>query len=272
MVATPSRTPAGAPVGRGPDLDSLPYTVPGRPPPTVHVDDPGGIADTLRRVAEVGPYFAVTTGPVVESDWRPVRTLYENPAVLGSLLDRIQVRIGAEQARVAASILFQGHAARLWSVSLGTLIYRQQIPDLNPDALLWRDQDGTMRLHLQRAEGWRGENLGDVLGHRVITNHLAPLIIAIHRLGPLAERLLWGNAASALLGAARVLDDATTGPAQDVAGQLLMQGPLRGTIRQRPDGEHRRRSCCLFYRIPGGSLCGDCALSQPPIPQPKQTP
>ena len=27
-----------------------------------------------------------------------------------------------------------------------------------------------------------------------------------------------------------------------------------------PQLAYRRRSCCLFYRLPGGSLCGDCGL------------
>ncbi|MGH3410268.1 MAG: (2Fe-2S)-binding protein [Streptosporangiaceae bacterium] len=26
----------------------------------------------------------------------------------------------------------------------------------------------------------------------------------------------------------------------------------------------RRHSCCLYYRLPGGGLCGDCALAAPP--------
>jgi FhuF-like iron-sulfur protein len=25
----------------------------------------------------------------------------------------------------------------------------------------------------------------------------------------------------------------------------------------------RRRSCCLYYRVPGGGLCGDCTLGGP---------
>ena len=25
----------------------------------------------------------------------------------------------------------------------------------------------------------------------------------------------------------------------------------------------RRRSCCLYYRLPGGALCGDCGLARP---------
>jgi len=88
------------------------------------------------------------------------------------------------------------------------------LADLDPDALLWRDQDGSVRLHLDRTEGWRGADLETALGCSVIDEHLTPLLTAVHRLAPLSGRLLWGNAASALLGAARVLDDAPLGPAR----------------------------------------------------------
>jgi len=230
----------------------------------LHAADPDDVGDTLRRVAGCGPYFAVGTGAVDEPGWRPVRALYENPVVLAGLVERVRTRLGAGQWRVAASILFQGHAARLWSVSLGALLRGGLLPELDPDALLWRDQDGSVRLRLDPSEGWRGADLGNVLGCSVIGEHLTPLLTAVHRLGPLSARLLWGNAASALLGAARVLDDGPVGPARGVADRLLNHGPLRGTLEVQPEGGHRRRSCCLFYRVPGGGLCGDCALTQFP--------
>ncbi|MER6943086.1 (2Fe-2S)-binding protein [Nonomuraea sp. NPDC000554] len=28
-----------------------------------------------------------------------------------------------------------------------------------------------------------------------------------------------------------------------------------------PDLSFRRRACCLCYRVPGGSECGDCVLT-----------
>jgi len=223
-------------------------------------------ADTLGRVAEFGPYFAVSTGPVAEPGWRPVRALDTDPVALAGLAGRVRARLDVGDGRVAASILVQGHAARLWSLSLGTWFHAGLVPDLHPDVLWWRDEDGSVRLHLERAQGWAGGQLEDVLAATVIGAHLAPMITAVHRLGPLSDRLLWGNAASALLGAARVIDGAPTGPARAVTDRLLNKGPLRGSIAARPDGGHRRRSCCLFYRVPGAGLCGDCALTHAPPP------
>lgn len=222
------------------------------------------VAETLCQLAEVGPFFAVMTGPVAESGWRPVRALYEDPAVLAALVERVGVRLGVGESRVAASILFQGYAARLWSVNLGALVHKGRVPRLGQDALLWHDDGGSLRLHLDPAEGWRSERPAEVLRSSVVAEHLAPLLAAVRRLCPLADQLLWGNAASALLGAAHVLDGAAAGPGRLVAERLLAQQPLCGTVEEGPDGGHRRRSCCLYYRVPGAGVCGDCVLSEAP--------
>ena len=85
--------------------------------------------------------------------------------------------------------------------------------------------------------------------------------------------MLWGNAASAVAGGKRVL--AERAPAAGRAGgarwprRLLDAGPLAGTGGLLPpqppdrDWSFRRRSCCLYYRVPGGGLCGDCVLLDP---------
>lgn len=257
---------------RLPDLESLARAVRGLTPTGLRAADPADVAAVLHRVAGLGPYFAVTTGPPAGPGWGPVRALYDDATVLADLVGRVAVRLGTEEARVAASVLFQGHAARLWSVGLGALVQERRVPDLDPDALLWRDQNGSVVLHLRPAEGWQGEHLEDVLRRGVVANHLAPLIAALRRLCPLPARLLWGNAASALLGAARVLDDgAAADPVRQVANRLLAHEPLCGTVEERPGGQYRRRSCCLYYRIPGGALCGDCALTSSPIPRVRQS-
>ncbi|WP_036475875.1 (2Fe-2S)-binding protein [Mycobacterium sp. URHD0025] len=47
-----------------------------------------------------------------------------------------------------------------------------------------------------------------------------------------------------------------------VTESLLATGNLAGTGYL--DGlTFRRRSCCLYYQVPGGSDCGDCALTRP---------
>jgi ferric iron reductase protein FhuF len=52
-----------------------------------------------------------------------------------------------------------------------------------------------------------------------------------------------------------------------VAARLLRTGPLAGTGTLAYRGGRpafRRRSCCLYYRVPGGALCADCGLTRVP--------
>jgi ferric iron reductase protein FhuF len=103
---------------------------------------------------------------------------------------------------------------------------------------------------------------------------LAPLVAAFRGQVPVAGRLLWGNAASAVAAAKRLLvmqRSATAGRAADVAEAVLVHGPFAGAGEllspRDPDvvWTFRRRSCCLYYRVPGGGVCGDCCFTRPPI-------
>jgi hypothetical protein len=100
---------------------------------------------------------------------------------------------------------------------------------------------------------------------------LAPLSAALRRLAPISEKLLRGNVASALLGAARVFDsDTTAGPGWQLARRLCADERLTGTICFGKAG-YRRTSCCLYYRASRGGLCGDCVLTSKPRQRRKVT-
>jgi iron complex transport system ATP-binding protein len=222
--------------------------------------DRAGTEDAVRAfrgAATVGPYFAVAVGPDETPGWRPAGDLAADPAVLAGLAARVRERLGTPENRVAASILFQGWAARLWSVGLAVLVHTGRLPVLTPATLRWRDVGGTVYLGVERPELTDRSSAGR-LGDLVLGEHLEPLAAAVRRGTPVSERVLWGNAASALLGAARVLDGGSRGAAGTVAGQLLIRGPLRGAL----EANGRRRSCCLYYRVPGGGICGDCVLAR----------
>src|SRR5439155_14256063 len=122
------------------------------------------------------------------------------------------------------------------------------------------------RLSLATAAGWRGTPAqtrqrwcGDV-----VDDHLGAVIGAVRAAVPVAAGLLWGNVASGLAGALRALDGAVPLPRRAATGRALLDhGPLRGSGTLAVRGGRlafRRRSCCLFYRLPGGGLCGDCPL------------
>jgi ferric iron reductase protein FhuF len=215
----------------------------------------------LAEVARVGPFFAVDTDPDIAGQplWRPFTELYGR--ALPDQIAAARSRVGTNETRVAASLLFQGVAGRLWSPVLAVAAEHGLVPDLDPARVHWRAMSpGPVLL---AAPGTSGLPADASAVHRVVVErHLRPLVDAVREVTPVAEGLLWGNAASALTGALTVLARARPGSAKAatrLAEELLDLPPLRGTGTLGPSG-FRRRSCCLYYRVPGGGLCGDCAL------------
>ena len=231
-------------------------------------DDGTGVSEAqtvalLAELSDVSPYFAVGTGPC-DDGWRPVQHLYTDTALLDGIIGRVQARMDAAEQRVAASTFFLGFAARLWSIGLGALAGHRLLPDLAPEHLLFYEADGGIRLHIEHPVAWQGDDLEARLADMVLAAHLAPLTAALRRRRPIAGKLLRGNAASALLGAARAFDrDATTGPGWQLARRLCADERLSNAVRFNDSG-YRRTSCCLYYRAPRGALCGDCVFTTQP--------
>lgn len=135
----------------------------------------------------------------------------------------------------------------------------------------------------------------DLIREVIVERNLRPYFAAVRAETGLALGLLWGNAASALVGATGMLirflrtqpNKAGAAPATAarpdpapaeasavgigrLTARLLATPPLAGTTVHSltPDGQLVvpsvvRRSCCLFYRVPGGGTCGDCPLDRP---------
>jgi iron complex transport system ATP-binding protein len=220
-------------------------------------------AALFAELAHISPYFAVGTGPR-DDGWRPVQQLYTDAVLLDGIIGRVQARMDAAEQRVAASTFFLGFAARLWSIGLGGLAGHRLLPDLAAQHLLFREADGQIQLHVEHPVAWQGDELEPRLAHMVLAAHLQPLAAALRRLGPISEKLLRGNAASALLGAGRVFDgDTTTGAGWQLARSLCTDERLSDTIRFN-DSSYRRNSCCLYYRTPHGGLCDDCVFTSTP--------
>ncbi|MFH8370014.1 (2Fe-2S)-binding protein [Streptomyces sp. NPDC018031] len=199
------------------------------------------------------------------------------PAALPARIDAVAGSTGTGERRVAGSLAFQGLAARLWSVALGPAALAGQVPDLRPDALWWNPD------RLAPDDLWLPGPVREVPGpdgaaprlrRTVLSDHLLPLHRATVEASGVSGALLWGNAASALAGSLRVLHGWCLGRerpdaarrAVTLAAALLAEPPLRaaGHWQRGPERDFRRRSCCLYYRVPGGGLCGDCALPRRP--------
>jgi hypothetical protein len=244
-------------------------------------------AAALAQVAGVGPYFTIeplTPGP----RWRPLSLLVSEPAVLADRAGRARQGLAAGggiaveqvEVRVAASIMFLGLASQLVSPQLGAVVIAGVLPRLAVDDLWWRPVDaGPWPLAARPAGGTAigrpatSRQLDDAaaaLSEQVagITGPLAMSVAAAFRL---SHQVLRGNVASALAGAAGVLAGAVPERAvlaAQLTERILGLGPLHGTGNLRRPGPDQpgvvfsRRSCCLYYRIPGGAVCGDCVLAQ----------
>ncbi|MCX4736260.1 (2Fe-2S)-binding protein [Streptomyces sp. NBC_01363] len=217
--------------------------------------------------ASVGGFFALRTTAPPDGAHRPLARLYAGEsAPLTARIDTVAARLGTSERRVAASVAHLGLASRLWSVALGPAALTGRFPGLPPGALHWDPQHPAPDdLWLDGAESLPGTacRIREVVQY----GHLVPLAGAIHRDGPLSDRLLWGNAGSALAGALRqLLAWARTHRRPDVAAraralsaELFDHPDLRNTGAPH-DAAFRRRSCCLYYRAADGGLCGDCVF------------
>ncbi|MEV7440732.1 (2Fe-2S)-binding protein [Streptomyces sp. NPDC091204] len=217
--------------------------------------------DVLRRLAAVGPFFTVPYGAEPPGPgFRPLTALYGER--LGPYVAEVGRRIGSGPGRVAASTAQLGIASRLWSLGLGCAALAGRVPDLAADRVWWRLPDaGSLELWLPEPADLPAETLGEsVLGN------LAVLDAGLRERFGLSQKVLRGNTASGLVGALRVLiDRVPSGAAVALAGALLAEGgALAGTgtfiHEEGLGGAFVRRSCCLYYRVPGGGLCGDCVL------------
>ncbi|MFF3442705.1 (2Fe-2S)-binding protein [Streptosporangium sp. NPDC002721] len=252
----------------------VPPVRPGAPGSSV---SPAAVAVAVADVSAIGGYFGLDLGPVPrEPGWQPLTGLLTDPGTLEARIADMAGRLGTEETRVAASILFQGLAARLWSPSLGAAVAHDLLVDLDPRHVYWMaTAGGPLPLRAARPEGWEVRDPARIAGplyRTVVTGLLEPLAGTVRRIVPTAPGLLWGNAASALVGTLLELGRHRPGLAVKAVAlgrELLDTGLLRGTGELAEPAPGRpsfaRRSCCLFYRLPGGGMCGDCVLVDPGI-------
>ncbi|WP_229911213.1 (2Fe-2S)-binding protein [Streptomyces aurantiogriseus] len=239
----------------------------------------------LAALRPLGGFFVLrTASPTAGEPPRPMPTLAEVYADTASDVHRdpltFRVRkvahaLRAPETRTAASVAQQGLAARLWSVALGCAALYGRLPDLDPRLLRW-DPDGSAPDDLWLTEVHARPGDAAALSESVLYGHLEPLAAALRTRHPVAPGLLRGNAASALAGAARQLDRWARGHGRtEVAVRSraltaeLLSHPLLAATGTLTGTAFRRRSCCLYYRVPGGGVCGDCCFPRPPRSSPR---
>ncbi len=231
--------------------------------------DPG-----LTLLRPLGGFFVLRTPADGPRAGTPLARAYGDGDALDLRVRHVAGALRTGEDRVAASVAQQGLAARLWSVTLGCAALYEAVPDLDPELLHWDPRasaPGDLWLGEARVRPADAETVAAVVLH----GHLEPLAAALGRRHRVARGLLWGNAGSALAAAARRLGqwahahgraDAAARTRALTAG--LLAHPLLAGTGTLSGTAFRRHSCCLYYRVPGGGLCGDCCLTRPPRSSP----
>ncbi|HEX6501295.1 MAG TPA: (2Fe-2S)-binding protein [Micromonosporaceae bacterium] len=224
-----------------------------------------GLAD----VASLGGYFRLGDCVADPGPWRGVATLYDSgTGLLDDIVEATGRRLRHHERRVAASIVHQGFAARLLSPQLGAIALRGWVVDLPARRTRWRLLDRhSLALAACEARAWQGppDALLAYLLDDAFHEHLLPLEHALRSSAKLPDGLLRGNVASVIANGFRLLEPRLGAGWRDLTRIALDHRYLRGqgTLRDRPP-PFVRRSCCLYYRVPGGGVCGDCVLAARP--------
>lgn len=223
------------------------------------------VAHALRGVAELGPYFTLTTTSLVHS-WS-IASLPQY--VIVERADYVAEQVKTEETRVGVSTWHLGVCARIWSAVLGTWVSHGIIFD--PSSLLVTSDVDALALAYdpdrppvgRHADPTGADQHADAAhAVRLAAHAFDGLCSAIAAATNTSRGLLWGNVASSALATARLVAAEVPQWRPGVFVQAAMRHPaMNGTMTADDQGRAIRRSCCLYYRVPGGGLCGDCPLS-----------
>jgi hypothetical protein len=239
-------------------------------------------------LASLGPFFAVEThhpGARISRPWQPLSSLLGSPQALSTRITEVRAALAATadrppdqvEFRVAASVTQLGLAARLISPALGSAVLGFALP-VDPAQARWVPAlGGPFRLSLPgtaiASSPSPGQlSAGDEVRQQLLSLLSGPIYSLVDMTAPMARsrRVLWGNVASAINGAAAMMATARPALAADAAATasaMLRFPALAGSYRGDPVDTFRRRNCCLIYRIaspPATEYCGDCILGERP--------
>jgi len=174
--------------------------------------------------------------------------------------------------RVAASITHLGLVARLTAPVLAATASHRHL-DMRLDGLWWQDRLGgpaPLSIPVPRDPGPGQHSNGDPPAgsacRLLLDDVIAPVTAATSDLVPVSARVLWGNVASAVNGAANQLTVLRPDLGREAwtAAAAFFTSPQLSRERQRPGPAFRRSSCCLIYQLAPDqthSICGDCILN-----------
>jgi FhuF-like iron-sulfur protein len=234
-----------------------------------------GRARPVADLAALGPYFAIdvhSVGSPLCPPWQALEELISAPDALAGRIGEVRERLAAAagrpaaavEFRVAASIAQLGLCARLLSPVLGAAAAGRTLVVDTGQARWIPALGGPFRLSLPDTAISDRAEAGPAAATALLAGPVAQVVRAVEAMS-VSPRVLWGNVASAVNGAAAMIaaarpDLATA--AGETAAAMLQYPALTGTYQGRPLQGFRRRNCCLIYRLSPSApaYCGDCVL------------
>jgi hypothetical protein len=189
--------------------------------------------------------------------------------------------------RVAASVAQFGIAARLICPVFGSAVldaeipidvaYARWVPALGGPFRLSLPDTGFEGTAFESAPGQSQTPAGDDVReplHSLLGGPIGSLVEMTAAMAT-SRRVLWGNVASAINGAAAMISATQpelTAAATATASAMLGFPALAGVYQGQPVTTFRRRNCCLIYRLATSpaEYCGDCIL--PGLPRQTRAP
>ena len=229
----------------------------------------------LLEAGSLGGFFELDLRPK-GGGWTPLATLVIDPSAAHARIGRIRadlatragVPVEAVEPRVAASLMQLGLAARVASPAVASLLTSGWVPHLTPDRLFWQDRlHNPVPLALDDLVGRRVSDApagARALLESVVEPVLVPLGESTRSAVAVSDRVLRGNIVSALAAAATMTARArpeVSARAQELLTHIVGLPGLDGLGSLGEHEQFRRRTCCLYYRLPGGGLCEDCVLA-----------
>ena len=243
------------------------------------IDDADVGRAALERAAALGPFFRLDTA-AEGLDWEVFSAFAADGAKVAGAIAEMRARLadgprvaeGRIDHRAAASIWHLGVVARIVSPVVGAVAAAWWTPRL--DRLLWRrdgDRQPMFGIRAGDLAGVRTETAADAaqaVHAGVVRTIVTPLTRTASDAAAVSEHVLWGNVWSAFAGAAAVAVSAGPDVGRTAAAVVravveTADRPLAGRFVS--PRRYRRDTCCLYYRLPGGGLCGDCVLDHVPV-------
>jgi ferric iron reductase protein FhuF len=181
-----------------------------------------------------------------------------------------------QDRRVLASSFFQGLAVRVLGVAAGVWLMTGRLPDVRAERTSIRLQFGLPAAISFEAPTTRSTDEGDLFGwfaEAAFPGHLEPVAARLKAILPLGARMLWGNAAAALVHAGLSVEQAGAASGGRSVDRLVAALPHRlsamgavdlARVDDAGSAFWSRTNCCLwFLEDPAREVCNSCSLLPP---------